>query len=111
MNYELAKQLKDAGFPQSFKNPTHYIEADSDAKFGDVIEMSPEKFISIPTLSELIEACKVDLVLTKYLQGVYVYSAEWEEEPLEWTKFDGKTPEEAVAKLWLELNKKAQTVV
>jgi len=33
MTYELAKQLKDTGFPQTYKNPSHYIEKDSEWKY------------------------------------------------------------------------------
>lgn len=57
INYELAKKIKDAGFPQTFTIPTHFIEPDSDVKITDVVALSPEKFISIPTLEEAIEAC------------------------------------------------------
>lgn len=87
MNYELAKQLKEEGFPFD----------------KDVIEWEPGY---IPTLSELIEACGDGF------HGLWVIQDEWEA----FSELDngyivgkngeGKTPEEAVAKLWLALNRK-----
>jgi hypothetical protein len=50
MNYELAKELKDAGFPQK----CHY---DEHGRRNDFCE--PE-VVSNPTLEELIEACGKD---------------------------------------------------
>ncbi len=93
MNYELAKKLKDAGFPFDFGNETVY---DS---------MPPGySFDRYPTISELIEACRdvecFDLGsrhnVTKYWYAscsTFTTSEEY------------STPEEAVANLWLELNK------
>jgi len=85
MKYKLAKELKDAGFQ----------------KFGfdvDTTGTIMPNVVNEPTLSELIDACDEGMELfigdegstsvrTKYHSG------------------KGKTPEEAVAKLWLELNK------
>ena len=89
MNYELAKKLKDAGFPQ---NDKHYCPQEE--CFDDACR---------PSLSELIEACGKDTFKL-------IYSA-WE-----WIAYGsigygsrmgtGQTSEEAVAHLWLELNKK-----
>lgn len=89
MKYELAKELKDAGFPL--------------ARYG----YDPEGAVAgqiVPTLSELIEACGEDfLKLTKDVTGWLAYG---EDEPLEPLETVGPTPEEAVARLWLALNKK-----
>lgn len=95
MRYELARQLKEAGFPQKkIKYNCQYCE---DA-FGE-----PEQpDVYFPTLSELIEACgKKFLWLKKDYE-----TDEW------YTEAYGlgivnicKTPEEAVANLWLALNK------
>lgn len=94
MDYDLVKKLKDAGFPFNWKNDD--ISPDCNYPHKDV------------TLSELIEACGVQI----YLDGIGE----------DWSAYDkmayccyggdynnigtGKTPEEAVAKLWLELNNK-----
>ncbi len=95
MNYELLKQLKEAGFPQdklgqcptcgSFENPYHD-----------------------PTLSELIEACGDNFhTLCKGWKNQVpgFYADNW---PLTTPFYEvfGKTPKEAVANLYLALNKK-----
>lgn len=97
MNYELVKQLKDAGFP---------------IKFSDIHVSSLEKpsgaMWQEPTLSELIEACGKGFIALEYNQDVnekWKWEAEaWKEDNLISTG-PFSTPEEAVANLWLELNK------
>jgi len=99
MNYELAKKLKDAGFPQI----EHYDETDDLLQFH-----INNEFISIPTLSELIDACGDGfrfLIHEKDPRSLKEWrcnndKSEWKEDG-----FWGKTPEEAVANLWLALNK------
>lgn len=95
MNYELAKELKDAGF--KYKTITH-----------------DENKRKLPTLSELIEACGDGLHSIRRGQwkgrGNWMASRDDVDEvgnsfPVE-PVGTGKTPEEAVAKLWLALNKK-----
>ncbi len=102
MNYELAKELKDAGFPQTGKGEvlqnhlsrrpitTHYLVDEAYA----------------PTLEELIEACTA---LIPEDENVQVYC--FKKEATAWTRKGhthvGKTPTEAVARLWLALNKKS----
>jgi len=93
MNYDLAKQLKDAGFPQHDKldggPPEHEHNCFTDG-------------LCKPTLSELIDALEGDFysLLLKptnrlwYATGI----ASWRK-----NQANGKTPEEAVAKLWLKL--------
>lgn len=92
IKYELAKQLKDAGW-ESVSGKPLFLD-------NEIFE---------PKLSELIEACDKlvgdeDVV---FLQGHNDY----------WFSVDGvdgfgmhaghgSTPEEAVARLWIELNKK-----
>ena len=112
MNYKLAKQLKDAGFPQVFKDGV--LENDW---VNDKVES-----VYYPTLSQLIEACGDSIIL--HAPGTSDVNEEWFV-PSEdnWTAFkqgvnekkypdsfgtlqiEGKTPEEAVAKLYIELNK------
>lgn len=91
MTYELLKQLKDAGFPQN----NHYY-CRQDGIISDV---------SIPTLSELIEVCGGNFYsLYRHKKDkwqAHSNSDQWDTEIT-----DGSTPEEAVAKLWLEVNKK-----
>jgi len=97
MNYELAKKLKEAGFP---------------VKYPDNLFVEGEKSAYIPTLSELIKAC----VTNKEERCIYRLDYDWFERqweasagaPDEHFAGFGKTPEEAVAKLWLGLNKEHQ---
>lgn len=86
MIYKLAKQLEDAGFPSGKENQDYYEE------WRDWIE---------PTLNELIEACgKCNFILadveTHWNASGYSLNV--------YHILQGKTPEEAVIKLWLALN-------
>ena len=95
MQYELVKELKDAGFPMEY-------ELDNFSDFDKY-----KAWIDID-LSELIEACgdKFDALGKCKDDGVSRIVDGWiavdEDNKRRW----GKTPEEAVAKLWLALNKK-----
>ena len=102
MNYELAKQLKHAGFPQ---------EGDNRDEVGCYRGRHGEHgFLYYPTLEELIEACGEDFWSLTYLMGS---PATWkatadrstlrQSEPETYTT--GTTPTEAVARLWVALNK------
>ena len=97
MTYELAKQLKDAGFPRGDQPNTPQPQFYEDA--------AHEKPIRTPTLSELIAACGNDFIyLARADDG-----SEWRASGgpiLHELVSTGLTPEEAVAKLWLALNKK-----
>lgn len=99
MNYELARQLKDVGFPQKREDGRllngHYIVDGKEPCYT-------------PSLSELIEACKLSEFCLRRRQG-----GDWQagvletfdkEMPVDFCEY-GSTPEEAVTRLWLELNK------
>lgn len=124
MEYQLAKALKDAGFPQFGEGSALVLnkplpESDqtmSVISWRDFIrlardENSPE-FIYAPTLEELIEACGDKFGRLRFDKwdnhpelswsaggGEPNYEDEWE--------FDktGTSSTEAVAKLWLALHK------
>ena len=107
MTYELAKQLKDAGFPQKRdESEDKYFVAEDLQVEGGIIS----KVIYKPTLSELIEACIKDNApfgaITIHIDNDG--SAEITSQRISQDEgyIKGKTPEEAVAKLWLALNKK-----
>lgn len=98
MKYELAKQLKDAGFPFKDQRCQTCIE----------IHLSCDVEI-LPPLSELIEACGKALEGINLDRDTGLWTANY------WFDFTkGKdlniqptgTPEEAVTKLWLALNKR-----
>jgi len=127
ITYELAKKLKENGFPQEgYFWYVKWIEGD---KTGITLESKIdlnwteaeysynkyERLCINPTLSELIEACADKVVL--HSPGSYDVSEEyWMSSETEWTAFKqgisetvkafGSTPEESVAKLWLAINKK-----
>lgn len=84
MNYELAKELKDAGYPQDGR------------KYPDTAEERDGVLVEFPLLSELIEAVK------EYIHSIEFRFDFWEVN----NEYQGSTPEEAVARLWLSLNKK-----
>ncbi len=94
--FVLVKKLKEAGFPQKekgdFVNPP-------DCELNYPVSGIG---IYIPTLSELIEACGDEFgSLTREDDGSF-YAVNVSNK----AKYGfGSTPEEAVANLWLELNK------
>ncbi len=124
MDYKLAKQLKDAGFPQKptklNKYPLYCAEMSMPWKYG--VNKTPEgtsEYSKIPTLSELIEACgKETLVLWQYnknwfaglrrimnskgkvLTDTHTLIIDYEDYEI------GESKDIAVAKLYLKLNKK-----
>ena len=99
MNYELANELKEVGFPQGGKG-TWTLPPDS------LVARRADRVYS-PTLEELIEACgRAFRSLTWQSDGrwdAFIYG------PIDTvggTNHIGATPTEAVARLWLTLNKK-----
>lgn len=104
MTYELAKKLKDAGFPQ--KKGGMYISSSGIVKDVAVDMMvETEQAYCVPTLSELIEACGDEFSnLIKFHITSERWSANCYKNDL---NCSGETPEEAVANLWLKLNEKA----
>src|ERR1017187_10362718 len=124
MKYELAKKLKDNGFPQIFDGDSHW--KDSDDKFyrvagGNFIGVNcsdkipyhniPSEMSFVPTLSELIEACG-DKIVIHSPESLDVNEEYYMPSKDNWTAFkqgvagypkgEGSTPEEAVANLWLD---------
>lgn len=98
MDYNLAKQLKDAGFPQEMKKGTYLcktigINIDSFAEFDNTLSYSP-------TLSELIEACGDNFDALETLGGGKKWGARCGSEEVH-----ADSPLEAVALLWVALNK------
>ena len=100
ISFELAKELKEAGWPQNIH--------------GDGVLQEHEtprwETAAAPSLSELIDECAPDdEVYDLYLSGSKTRS-EWEAFhadytaiPKSGTQVEGTTPEEAVARLWLAL--------
>ena len=103
IDYTLVKELKDNGFPH---NDWTVTSLDS---FPPIVY-----FNNPPTLSELIEACGDGIHSIR--KGIWKGNGNWmasqdsldsagNSYPVE-PVGTGDTPEEAVAKLWLAINKK-----
>jgi hypothetical protein len=104
MNYELACQLKDAGFPQGGKG-TWVLPPDS-------IVVRHSDRVYVPSLEELIElvpkTTNDGLFSISYVAHQY-WVAGYEKYALLVPECWGSTPVEAVARLWLLLNKAYET--
>lgn len=89
MNLKLAQELKDAGFPQTHND-------------GDIIFAAQvgKDLLHYPTLEELIEACAKPITI--YIED---NNCDAEQAGSEICGH-GSSPTEAVARLWLALNKK-----
>ena len=103
MDSELAKQLKDAGFPQSGRSRLAYNDR------GELWEGAGGTYC--PILEELIEACgKQFLNVNRYaFSSVRI---EWEANATTDNGYfhgEGLSPTEAVARLWLALNAPHET--
>ena len=104
MNYKLAKQLKEAGFPQELKVGDRYYENVGENRKEAVMNVSVTMVLTmcvkIPTLSELIKACGDEFYsLTKF-------DNEWTADgKADYDIGYGKTPEESASKLYVKLNK------
>lgn len=97
MDYELALKLKNAGFPHTWCS-----EDDCSCLING------NDTDCFPTLSELIEACgdRFDaLIKDSEVKGDWVATAE-NGDADNLVSITCSTPEEAVANLWIELNKK-----
>jgi hypothetical protein len=88
ISYELAKQLKEAGFPQDNMGP--FIRPDGSRFFNG----NPDKHPSVPGLTKLIEACG-DHLFSIERDGSLTF---WYAVGKDYTE-EGKTPEISVAEL------------
>ena len=118
MNYELAKELKEKGWPQHFSKDVICGVCGGSRSCDRCVN-----YIYTPTLFELIEACGDQFGQLKRLRGEL--EGQWEAQRVS-SKGDylsdanlnvlpskdhlsfhyGMTPEEAMATLWLVLNPK-----
>ncbi len=100
ISYDLAKELKDAGFPQGSATGDHHdggkwIEAEGTTYHH---EIGDDTECYIPTLSELIAACGDEF------SGL-IKQSDWLAIGMRQdTQQTGATPEEAVAHLWIALH-------
>jgi len=108
MNYELAQKLKDVGFHQE-GDYIYAIEKIGDKPIYMSFDFQSERtyysiiLCSAPTLSELIEACGDSFNTLENRRNDWCAQGGAEEGY-------GQIPEEAVANLWLVLNKKNEVI-
>lgn len=111
ISYDLAKKLKDAGFPENLFRlkscPCMDMTVEKDGTWA--CGHSKDELVSVPTLSELIEACGEDFgsirkIWDHYTEAFLYWFAECTNE--KGICCEGSTPEEAVANLWLALSQK-----
>lgn len=111
MNYKLAKELKDAGFPQA-ADAKGTLRKGGSYIFPEGISLAtPKKKFNAamayaPTLEELIEACGNLFLKLENMTG-----GRWDASSIDVLETGGfrgtgTTPQGAVARLWLALNKK-----
>lgn len=105
ITYELAKQLKEAGFPQEelYTDIDRYVDkCNPSPKMIAIDYEKAQDRCFVPTLSELIEACG-DMFHSLH-KGKH---NNWYAKPKQDTNWGQcemcESPEEAVAKLWLKL--------
>lgn len=111
MNYELAKQLRDAGFRQGIGMDGEHHECPH--RLGDppsqmLHGIDCPDWVYYPTLSELIEACGEHLVsLSRQSDGRWFAYSRTEDEHGNNLETCFPNIEEAVANLYLALHAKA----
>jgi hypothetical protein len=112
MDHELAKQLKDAGFPQMATGDGYFAEGESGFSLGEPYQ---SRNVYYPTLEELIEACGQGFRALLYEDPTGLWTAlamtdykplrvELEELHKTQARGSGSSPTEAVARLWLALH-------
>lgn len=109
ITYELAKKLKDAGFPQNIEHGGHFYYDSMPSNF--IINNTKERALDEPTtkrttLSELIEACGDRFEALIKQAGGWVAIHNYESYVAKNAFKSVNSPEEAVANLWLALNEK-----
>ena len=112
MDYTIARELKDAGFPKIRigENFNHTVGNHSDDRGGASDYPCDCMKDYFPTLEELIEACGNDFGgISRSKDGAWIAyditAANLED------AIGGKTPTEVVAKLWLALNPKVSSAL
>lgn len=108
LDYPTCLKLKENGFPQ--KSEGDYIDPNGEVIYsGDWHEYNTEDCVSLPTLEELIKECGLsvqDFDLERRFNGMPRWIATlWKDGRYSQGREEGKTPEEAVANLYLALAK------
>jgi hypothetical protein len=106
MLQELAKELKSAGFPNiqdvQHRQGREFLTPDGLVSVYSLGEAAPTDDWFLPTLSELIASCG------EKFSSLILDFGKWRCTAAGYERYDDlySTPSEAVARLWLALNKK-----
>lgn len=113
MTYELAKQLKDAGFRQDFSAISWGYDGNGNIREASTYGLRDYGLVKIPTLSDLIEAINNDMfgAMTLHIDKTGFTQATSQRRSEKDGYITGSTPEEAAAKLYIELNKNATSQI
>jgi len=112
MLLELAKELRDAGFPNiqdvQHRQGREFLASDGRVSVYSLGELAPPENWFIPTLKELIDECEktegYDHFILEHAQLGWSASIEAQDEQT-YSGSHQPTTEEAVARLWLALQK------
>lgn len=107
MNFKLVNELRAAGFPQGRSG---YFVDDAGFRLYQPLDVAlKEDVVYIPTLEELIKECGEDFESLRRVVAGFKAQGSTEvddlEFPIETMEEFGPTPLEAVANLWLSINK------
>jgi hypothetical protein len=106
VSFEIAKRLKAAGFPQRFTGGTAFNEQGlAMQRVGEGQWITQNTEVSIPTLNELIKACGESFGGLEHLPYETRNKFRAYKQHPETLSGYGETPAEAVARLWLLMNK------
>lgn len=111
MNYELAKQLKVAGFPLEWHRRRGKPDEIISPTLSELIEACGEKFTSLSKVpTSMIQPYKWTAVFVKFADSGQIFLEEVGVvhavgDMIRHEEHGGDTPNEAVARLWLALNK------
>lgn len=100
IDFKLAKELRDEGFPIK----TKLLDVAPEGRYDNWSVIEVPDMTQLPTLPELIEACGTGIC--KMEQGTYFNEWTWRVDGGKGLVEYSPLLIEAVAKLWLELNKK-----
>lgn len=112
MKLELAKELKNAGFPNiqalQHRQGREFLTADGRTSFYSLGEVAPRENWFIPTLEELIAACEkkegYNHFSLAHRQDGWFASIDGQDEHF-YSVSQEATAEDSVARLWLALEK------
>ena len=116
MLHTMAKELKDAGFPNiqdvQHRQGREFVTPDGRVSVYSLGQIAPTEDWFIPTLKELIEACEKKTAVTTSSLSIHnsdgLRLLRHRQANLQWSY--KPTAEEAVARLWLALKRHGEII-